>query len=163
EGIIGFSIRDGGRWSGLDVDFCRAVAAAALGSPERVAFVELTAPARFPALQRGTIDLLARHTTWTLGREAGLHTHFAGTLYYEQELAVLTGAGAKSATHLKGATVCVVKDTTHEESLLEYFTARKLSVTPLLVDSRAAGAAAFLAGRCHAFTAEATFLAGVNL
>ena len=82
EGIAGFSEKDAsGRWSGLDADFCRAVAAAALGDAEKVTFVPLRASARFPALQSRTIDLLARDTTWTLAREAGLDVQVAAVLF----------------------------------------------------------------------------------
>jgi len=84
EGIAGFSIKDGtGRWTGLDVDFCRAVAAAALGDGDKVMFMPLFASARFPALKSNQIDLLARNTTQTLGREANIGTHFVGILYYD--------------------------------------------------------------------------------
>src|SRR5262245_40467545 len=165
EGIAGFSMKDAaGQWSGLDVDFCRAVAAAALGSADRVAFVSLTAPARFPALQAHAIDVLVRNTTWTLSREAGLHTQFAGTLYYdEQKVLVPSTSGGTSLAQLRGATVCVVRDTTHEQNLLEYFTTRGLTLVPLFVDSIVAGGRALLAGRCDGYTAEAALLAGMNL
>ena len=84
EGLLGFSLKEpNGRWSGLDADFCRAVAAAALDNPEKVVFVPLVTSARFLALRTGQIDVLARHTTWTLGREAGLGVHFTGILYYD--------------------------------------------------------------------------------
>src|SRR5262245_21872997 len=84
EGIAGFSTKDdSGRWSGLDVDFCRALAAAALGDASKVTFVPLAASARFPALRLRTIDLLARNTTWTLGRETTLKVIFAGVLFHD--------------------------------------------------------------------------------
>src|SRR5215510_3219965 len=84
DGIAGFSAKDGsGRWSGLDVDFCRALAAAALGDASKVTFVPLPASARFPALRLRTIDLLARNTTWTLGRETALKVIFAGVLFHD--------------------------------------------------------------------------------
>ena len=84
DGLLGFSLKEpNGRWSGLDTDFCHAVAAAALGNPEKVVFVPLVTSARFLALRTGQIDLLARHTTWTFGREVGLGLHFVGILYYD--------------------------------------------------------------------------------
>src|SRR6516162_10422673 len=84
DGLLGFSLKEPkGRWGGLDADFCRAVAAATLGDPQKVVFVPLVTSARFIALRSGQIDLLARHTTWTLGREVGLGVHFAGILYYD--------------------------------------------------------------------------------
>src|SRR5262245_49005085 len=82
QDVSGFSQKDAqGRWMGLEVDFCRAVAAAALGDAEKVDFVPLRASARFLALKSGEIDLLVRNTTWTLEREAGLGVHFVGTLF----------------------------------------------------------------------------------
>jgi general L-amino acid transport system substrate-binding protein len=95
EGLLGFSLKEpSGRWSGLDADFCRAVAAATLGSPEKVVFVPLITSARFLALRTGQIDLLARHTTWTFGREVGLGLHFAGTLYYDGQGFVIHNVGS---------------------------------------------------------------------
>src|SRR5512139_1149573 len=107
EGIAGFSQRDAsGHWSGIDVDFCRAVAAAVLGDPDKATLVPLRAAARFPALRLGTIDLLVRNTTWTLSREAGLGVLFAGVLLYDgQGFLVNADAQIESAAQLAGATV----------------------------------------------------------
>lgn len=165
EGIAGFSAKDAsGRWAGLDADFCRAVAAAALGDGEKVTFVPLRASARFPALQAGTIDLLARNTTWTLAREAGLKVQFPGILFYDGQALMVPAAGAvKSLARLNGATVCVEKGTTHEGNLIDYFGARGMSVTPLVVDSTAGVAEAFFGGRCAAYTSDASQLAAVRL
>ena len=164
EGIAGFSVKDGaGQWSGLDVDFCRAVAAATLGGGDKVAFVPLVASARFPTLTSGAIDLLVRNTTWTLGREAGLRIHFAGTLYYDEQRFLVPAGGVKSAAKLERATVCVEKDTAHERHLAEYSRAQGLNITPLVVDSSEAGAAALFAGRCGAYTADAARLAAALL
>jgi len=165
EGIIGFSARDAaGRWSGLDADFCRAVAAAALGDAEKVMFVPLRASARFPALQSGVIDLLARNTTWTLAREAGLKVQFAGVLFYDgQGFMVPKTGGVKTVAGLNGATVCVVKGTTHVQNLADHFTARGLTVTPLVIDSSVEVVDAFFAGRCRAYTSDASQLASARL
>lgn len=165
EGIAGFSEKDGsGRWSGLDVDFCRAVAAAALGDAEKVTFVPLRASARFPALQSRTIDLLARDTTWTLAREAGLDVQFAGILFYDgQAFMVPTASRVKTVAQLNGATVCVEKGTTHERNLTEYFAGRGMSVKPLVIDSAIEVVDAFFAGRCVAYTSDASQLAAVRL
>lgn len=165
EGIAGFSAKDAsGRWVGLDVDFCRAVAAAALGSTEKVTFVPMRASARFPALQLKTIDLLARDTTWTLDREAGLRVHFAGILFYDgQGFMVPAGGRVKSAAQLDGATVCVEKGTTHERNLADYAAARRIRVTPLVIDSATGVADAFFAGRCSAYTSDSSQLAAARL
>ena len=165
EGIAGFSAKDSsGRWAGMDVDFCRAVAAAALGDAAKVTFVPLRASARFPALQLKTIDLLARNTTWTLDREAGLRVHFAGILFYDgQGFMVPEASGVTSVAQLAGATVCIEKGTTHERNLAGYFAARGLRVTPLVIDSAAGVADAFFAGRCGAYTSDASQLAGTRL
>lgn len=165
HGIVGFSTKDAaGRWSGLDVDFCRAVAAAALGDAGKVTFVPLRATERFPALQSGTIDLLTRNTSWTLGREVGLKVLFAGVLLYDaQGFMVPAKAGAKTIAELDGATVCVEKGTTHAQNLADYMAAKRIRVEPLVVDSAAGVADAFFAGRCRAYTSDLSQLAGARL
>ena len=164
DGILGFSAKDAsGRWSGLDADFCRAVAAGVLGDPEKVTFVPLRASARFPALRSRAIDLLARDTTWTLAREAGLKVQFAGVLLYDgQAFMVPATSPVKSTAQLKGATVCVEKGTTHEGNLVEYFKGRGMPVTPVVIDSTTEVADAFFAGRCRAYTSDASQLAAVR-
>jgi general L-amino acid transport system substrate-binding protein len=164
EGIAGFSTQEkSGRWAGLDADFCRAVAAAALGDAEKVAFIPLRASARFPSLKLGQIDLLARQTTWTLQREAALRVQFAGILYYDGQGFMTPAAGAKSISQLNGATICVEKGTTHELNLADYFAARRLRVKPVVVDSTAGVADEFFAGRCKAYTSDVSQLAAVRL
>ena len=164
EGIAGFSARDAsGRWSGMDADFCRAVAAAALGSADQVQFVPLSSSGRFPALQAGGIDLLVRQTTWTLGREIGLGARFAGILLYDgQGFLVPAAGGAKTVAALAGATICVEKGTTHADNLLDHFSGHGLKVQPLVLDSTAALAAAFFAGRCQACSSDASQLASLR-
>lgn len=165
EGIAGFSAKDAaGRWSGLDVDFCRAVAAAALGRADKVTFVALKASARFPALRTGVVDLISRNTTWTLARESTLGVQFAGILFYDGQAFMVPQQGApKSIAALDRATVCVEKGTSSEEHLAAYFAAKRLSVSPLAVDSATEVADAFFAGRCLAYTADASHLAAVRL
>jgi general L-amino acid transport system substrate-binding protein len=148
----------------LNVDFCRAVAAAAVGDAEKVVFVPLRASERFPALQNRTIDLLLRNTTWTLGREAGLKVQFSGILFYDgQAFMVLKKSGIQKIVQLNGATVCVEKGTTHVQNLADFFTARGMKVTPLILDSIADVTSAFFAGRCSAYTSDASQLAAVRL
>lgn len=165
NGIAGFSIKDAsGQWSGLEVDFCRAVAAAALGNAEKVTFVPLRASERFPALKFNTIDLLARISTWSLSREAGLKVQFAGILLYDgQGFMVPADSGIKSVAQLNGATVCVEKGTTHDRNLADYFTAQGLSVTPLVIDSADGVADALFAGRCKAYTSDISQLGVARL
>ena len=165
EGIAGFSEQDAsGRWQGLDADFCRAVAAAVLGDPERVQFVPLKASTRFPALQARRIDLLARNTSWTYTREVALGLQFPAVLFYDgQAFMVPTGSGVKRPADLNGATVCVEKGTTHQRNLDFYFGAHGLSVTPVVIDSARDVAAAFHAGRCRAYTSDASQLAAARL
>ena len=141
DGMPGFSTQDAtGRWSGLDVDICRAVAAAALGDPERVTFVPLRASARFPVLRLGAIELLARNTTWTLTREAGLKIVFAGISFYDaQAFMVQASSKVTAVAQLKGATVCVQKGTTSEGNLADYFAAQGWDVTPLVMELHGRG------------------------
>ena len=164
EGVAGFSQRDAaGRWQGLDADFCRAVAAAVLGDGEKVEFVPLKASARFPALQARRVDLLARNTSWTLTREAILKVRFPAVLFFDgQAFLVPIGAGISAPTQLKGATVCVEKGTTHERNLARYAKRQGLSFTPLVIDSAPEVAAAFFAGRCDAYTSDASQLAAAR-
>ncbi len=164
EGIAGFSGQDvSGRWRGLDADFCRAVAAAVLGDPNKVKFVPLKASTRFPALFSRKIDLLVRNTTWTLTREALLKVRFPGVLFFDgQGFLVAQSSGIRSVAELNGATVCVEKGTTHVQNLIDHFVAQGLTVKPLVIDSSAQLADAFFAGRCRAYTSDASQLAAVR-
>ncbi|SAL64332.1 transporter substrate-binding domain-containing protein [Caballeronia humi] len=158
EGFAGFSVRDAtGHWSGMDVDFCRALAAAVLHDSNKVVFVPLKASARFAALQMGAVDLLARNTTWTLLREGALQLQFAGVLFYDaQALMVRTQGGKRSIASLKGETVCVQKDTSTEDHLRAYSQANSLDLKPLVMDSAIELSRAFFAGRCSAYTADSS-------
>ncbi len=164
EGIAGFSQRDAaGQWSGIDVDFCRAVAAAVLGDAGKATFVALRASERFPALRLGTIDLLLRNTTWTLGREAGLGVLFAGVLLYDgQSFMVAADSPIASLAQLTGATVCVEKGTSHGGPLADWSTARHIPVIPTVYDSAPLAAAALFDGRCTAYTSDASILAAAR-
>jgi general L-amino acid transport system substrate-binding protein len=165
EGIPGFSYQDAkGRWRGMDVDFCRAVAAAVLGSPEKVQFLPLKASTRFIALNTRKIDLLARNTSWTLVREATLGLQFPAVLYYDgQGFLVPAKARVKKPVDLAGKTVCVEKGTTHPQHLADHFGARGLRVDTLVIDSAAQAAAAYFAGRCAAYSSDASQLAAQRL
>ena len=165
EGIVGFSARDAsGRWTGLDADFCRAVAAAVLGGADKASFVALRASARFPALQLGNIDLLVRNTTWTLEREATLRVRFAGIMFYDgQGFMVPASSDVTSLAQLQDTTVCVVKGTTHERNLADYFGLRNQRVKPLIVDSSVGVVDAFFAGQCKSYTSDVSQLAAARL
>jgi general L-amino acid transport system substrate-binding protein len=165
EGVAGFSVKDvSGRWTGMDADFCRAVAAAALGDGEKVAFVSLFASARFPALKSNQIDLLARNTTQTLGREANIGTHFAGILYYDgQSFLVPAGSRVQQVRDLDGASICVLKESTHVVHLADYFKAQGLNYQPIVVESVPQARDEFFAGRCQAYTSDASTLAAIRM
>lgn len=164
EALSGFAQKDAqGRWTGLNVDFCRAVAAAVLGDAAKVDFVPLRASARFLALKSGEIDLLLRNTTWTLEREAGLGVHFVGTLFYDgQTVMVPHDSKVSHLTELNGVTMCLEKGTNHDANLTDYMRARGLTYQPLMLDSLAEVTEAFLAGRCQAYTSDLSQLAAVR-
>lgn len=156
NGLPGFSQPDAdGRWQGLDVDFCRAVAAAIFDDPEKVQFVPLTAKERFTALQSGEIDVLSRNTTWTLTRDSSLGVNFAGTSYYDgQGFLVKNELGVDSAEQLSGATVCVLAGTTTELNLADYFRKNGMDYNPLVLDKSDQTISAFNAGRCDVLTSD---------
>ena len=164
EGIPGFSARDAaGRWSGLDVDLCRAVAAAVLGDPAKVKFVPLKASARFPALKAGQVDLLARNTSWSMSREVLLAVQFPAVLYYDgQAFMVPAELSNMPAAALQGP-ICVEKGTTHERNLAKFLAGHGTRVEVLVIDSARGAADALFAGRCRAYTSDASQLAALRL
>lgn len=165
DGVPGFSFKEpDGRWTGMDADFCRALAAAVLEDPGKVDFISLAASERFPSLKAGEIDVLVRNTTWTLEREATLELMFAGVLYYDgQSLLVPAKSGIKDHSGLNGATICAVKGTTHEANLAHHFRVWNLSYQPLIMESQGKAAEALFSGQCLAFTSERPQLAAVRL
>jgi general L-amino acid transport system substrate-binding protein len=160
DGLPGFSARSpDGSWSGFDVDFCRAVAAAALGDPNKVEYVPLSAAARFDALRDGRIDVLSRNSTWTMSRDLG-GLEFAGIAYYDgQGFMVHAVDGMTSALELDGARLCVVTGTTTEENAAAYFRGNGLNVTFVRFTSRPEARMAFASNDCDVFTADASALA----
>ena len=163
-GLAGFSAADSqGNWSGLDVDVCKAVAAAVLGDASKVKWVPLSAQQRFTALQSGEIDILSRNTTWTLSRDASLGMTFTGTTYYDgQGFMVPVKTKIKSAKQLKGATVCVQSGTTTEKNLTDYSRTNNLNIKPVVFEKLEATNAAYFAGRCVAYTTDASGLASIR-
>src|SRR5882724_6928576 len=159
-GVAGFASADSqGKWTGIDVDVCRAVAAAIFGDADKVKYVPTTAQQRFTALQSGEVDMLARTTTWTLTRDTALGFDFTGVNYYDgQGFMVNKKLGVKSAKELNGATVCVQPGTTTELNLADYFRANKMSFKPVVIEKVEEVRAAFFAGRCDVYTTDASGL-----
>src|SRR6187455_907150 len=159
-GTAGFAVADSqGKWVGLDVDVCRAVAAAIFGDAEKVKYVPTTAQQRFTALQSGEVDILSRNTTYTLTRDTALGLDFTGINYYDgQGFMVAKKLGVKSAKELNGATVCVQPGTTTELNLADYFRANKMSFKPVVIEKVEEIRGAFFAGRCDVFTTDASGL-----
>jgi general L-amino acid transport system substrate-binding protein len=163
-GVIGFSSADSqGRWNGLDVDVCRAIAAAVLNDPNKVKYVPLNAQQRFTALQSGEVDLLSRNTTWTLTRDASLGLHFTAITYYDgQGFLVPKKLKLTSAKQLKNAEICVQSGTTTEKNLSDYFKAQGIKIKPVVFEKFEASIKAFFSGRCQAYTTDASALAFIR-
>jgi general L-amino acid transport system substrate-binding protein len=163
-GLAGFAAADSaGKWSGLDVDVCRALAAAVLSDPEKVKYVPLNAQQRFTALQSGEVDVLARNTTFTLTRDASLGLSSTVTNYYDgQGFMVPVKSKIKSAKQLKGQTVCVQSGTTTEKNLTDYSKANGLNIKPVVFEKLEAAENAYFTGRCIAYTTDASGLASTR-
>jgi len=163
-GLAGFSIADSqGKWTGLDVDVCKATAAALFGDASKVKFVPLSAQQRFTALQSGEVDVLSRNTTWTQQRDTALGLNFTGVTYYDgQGFMVAKKAGVKSAKELGGATVCVQPGTTTELNLADWSRANKVDIKPVVIEKLEEIEQAFFSGRCDAYTTDASGLAATR-
>ena len=159
-GLPGFGLPDDkGNWTGFDVDFCRAVAAAIFADPSKVKFIPLTATDRFTALQSGEVDILAHNTTWTLSREAGQGLLFTGVNFYDgQAFMVRQKLNISSALELSGASICVQQGTTSELNLADYFRAHQMSYEPVAFATSDEAVKAYDSGRCDAFTTDASAL-----
>ena len=156
QGLIGFSNPDDkNNWTGLDVDFCRAVAGAVFGDGQKVKFTPLSAKERFTALQSGEIDILSRNTTWTMGRDTSLGLVFAGVTYYDgQGFMVKKSLGIDSALKLDGASVCTQTGTTTELNLSDYFRANNMKYEVVAFEKADEVVAAFDSGRCDVYTTD---------
>ena len=163
-GLPGFSAQDdAGNWSGLDVDFCKAVAAGVFGDSSKVEFVGLNAAQRFPTLASKEIDVLARNTTWTISRDVNLMFEFAGVNYYDgQGFLIPTELDIKSAKELDGAFVCITKETTSELNLNDYFAENNMQYKPIYVEGNKDAKAKLFAGDCDVFTTDASGLASAR-
>jgi general L-amino acid transport system substrate-binding protein len=164
-GLAGFSQKDEkGNWSGIDVDVCRAVAAAVLGDASKVQYKPLTAKERFTALQSGEVDMLSRNTTWTLTRDASLGLNFVGVNYYDgQGFMVSKNLGVSSVNDLDGATVCIQAGTTTELNLADYFRAHGMEYTAITFDTSDQTRAGFESGRCDVLTSDQSQLYALRI
>jgi general L-amino acid transport system substrate-binding protein len=160
QGLFGFSDRDAKQnWVGFDVDFCRGLAAAIFGDASKVNFTPLSAVERFEALRSGKIDVLARNSTWTLEREAGLGLLFAAITYHDgQGFMLMRRPQTTSALELDKASICVQKGTTTQLNLADYFRANSMTYTEVAADSLADAVKSLVAGQCDAFTADQSAL-----
>lgn len=156
DGLPGFSYAEaGGKYAGLDVDVCRAVAAAVFGDAEKVRYSPLTAKERFTALQSGEIDILSRNTTWTSSRDAGMGMNFTGVTYYDGVgFLVNKKLGVSNAKELDGATICIQAGTTTELNVSDYFRANGMKYTPITYDRSDESAKSLEAGRCDVLTSD---------
>jgi general L-amino acid transport system substrate-binding protein len=156
QGLIGFSNPDDqNNWTGLDVDFCKAVAAAVFGDATKVKYSPLNAKERFTALQSGAIDVLSRNSTWTMSRDTSLGLSFAGVTYYDgQGFMVPTKLNVKSALELNGASVCTQTGTTTELNLADYFKANKMEYKIVAFEKNEEVLKAYQEGRCDVFTTD---------
>jgi general L-amino acid transport system substrate-binding protein len=163
--LAGFGLPDSqGRWTGLDVDWCKAMAAAIFNDPNKVKFVPLTAKDRFTALQSGEVDVLARNTTWTSSRDTSLGLNFTAVNYYDgQGFIVRKALKVNSALELNDAAVCVQQGTTTELNLADYFRANKMKLKTVTFATADEALKAYDAGRCDAYTTDASGLAGERL
>ena len=163
-GVAGFSAPDAsGLWRGIDVDVCRAIAAAVLGDAAKVRYTPLTAAQRFTSLQTGEIDVLARITTITFQRDVQLGIEFPAINWYDGSgLMVRRSLNVKSPRDLDGATICVQPGTTNEVDVAVYFRKNGMSFTPVVIERLEEGTAAYLAGRCDALSSDRASLAGIR-
>ena len=164
-GLAGFSAADDkGVWSGLDVDYCKAIAAAVLGDGSKVRYVATTTKERFTALQSRELDVLARNTTWTLQRDSAQGLSFVGVNYYDgQGFIVKKSANVKTGKELSGATVCVQTGTTTELNLADFFRSNKLQYKTLVFEKADEALKAYQADRCDSYTTDISGLYSVCL
>src|ERR1700753_191098 len=165
QGLPGFSSPDDkGNWTGIDVDICRAVAAAIFNDPSKVKFVPLSAKDRFTALQSGEIDVLSRNTTWTLSRDTSLGANFTGVTYYDgQGFLLKKSLKVNSALELNSASVCVQTGTTTEQNLADYFKGNNMKYEVVAFAGGDEPVKAYESGRCDAFTTDASGLYAYRL
>lgn len=165
EGLYGFSARDNdGKWSGFDVDFCRAIAAAIFNDASKVSYTPLDANRRFEALKSGSIDVLSRNTTWTMSREVELGLTFAGINYYDgQGFLVRRAMNKDTALDLDGTKVCVQTGTTTELNLADYFLANKMKLEVMASPTLESAIKNYDSEQCNVLTADSSALFGIRI
>ncbi|RDB44556.1 amino acid ABC transporter substrate-binding protein [Halomonas sp. DQ26W] len=165
DGLPGFSAPDDqGEWQGLDVDVCRAVAAAVFGDAEAVRYISLNAVERFTALQSGEVDVLSRNTTWTTTRDTTLGLNFAGVNFYDGiGFMINRDLGVSSSMELDGAAVCVQSGTTTELNVADYFRANDMQFDPIVFDTSEQTVGGYEAGRCDVLTSDTSQLAALRI
>ena len=163
-GAAGFSTPDSrGEYRGLDSDLCRATAAAVLGDPTKIRWVPLTSAARLPSLQSGQVDLLIRTTTWTQVRDTANGLNFTAINFYDGQGFLLRKAlGLKRATELQGASICVTAGSTNELNLADWARTNKVDYRPVVFEQNDEARRSYLAGRCDAYSTDASQLAGLR-
>jgi general L-amino acid transport system substrate-binding protein len=160
-GVAGFSAPDANNnWSGIEVDFCRAVSAAIFNDADKVRYTPLTSQERFAALSSGEVDILSRTTTWTMSRDTQLGITFAGTMFYDgQGFMVRKSDNIASVNDLSGAAVCIESGTTTELNAADYFTAHNMDYNPIVFVDQDEVVKAFEDGRCDVYTTDSSALA----
>jgi general L-amino acid transport system substrate-binding protein len=156
QGLLGFASPDAaGKWSGFDVDFCRAVATAIFNDPEKVEYVPAPLADRFKLLQDAKIDILARNSTWTMSRETDLGLAVVGITYYDGQGFMLPRTkNIMSGIELGGSTVCVQGGTTSEANLADFFSANNMAYTPVVTANAAESLAAYKDGKCGVISSD---------
>jgi general L-amino acid transport system substrate-binding protein len=164
QGNPGFSYPDkDGVWRGLDVEICRAVAAATLGDAQAVRFVPLSPQQRIVAVQTGEVDIMSRTTTWTLRRDAGSGVNFTVPVFFDYTAFMVPKAlGVSSPKQLDGASICVTSGTIAETFVADYAKKTGIRLKPILFDRNDAARAAYFAGRCDTLSTDASSLAAVR-
>ena len=164
HGVVGFAFTDDdGNWTGFDVAYCRALAAAVLGDADKVSYTNLTGKNRFPALASGEVDILSRNTTWTFSRDTDLGFTFVGVNYYDgQGFLGRKALGISSARELDGASICIQTGTTTELNLADFFRVNHMSYEPVPIETNAEARAAYEADRCDIYTTDASGLAATR-
>ena len=164
-GLLGFADKgDDGAWAGFDVDFCKAVAATALGDAGKVEYVPLNAKERFDSLKSGAVDVLARNTTWTMERETKFPLRFVGVNYMDgQGFLVSKALGVNTVVNLSQAAICFLTGTTTQANVEDFFREKQMSFTPVTFDNINDLVTAYEAGKCDTYTADQSQLYAIRL
>ena len=165
QNLQGFGAKGAdGAYAGFDIDFCRAVASAALGDPGKVTYVPVSAQERFEALKSGKVDVLARNTTWTMDRETAMPLRFAGISYHDgQGFIVKKLLGVTSALQLSGASICFQTGTTTESNVEDFFREKEMTFVPVRFENLDDLVTAIDEGKCDTFTTDMSALYAVRL